>query len=120
MITKPWKIAIGATAAALSLLLIFQGDALPQPWRAISSFGFAAAAILFARKSLGLKTKFRIYWKQVAKALGCWAAMLLWIPISLNLFGDGRLGIIVLGAPMLVLGTASLFFFSRSYAWKDE
>ena len=118
---KSIKIAVIAIVGlAVGILLMFHSDALPQPWRTVLSLAYGALTVfLVKRGSASLKgvpaPRLRINFKELAKAAGCLIAMFLWIVIALSLVSNTMAGMIVLLIPCFLLGTAALFFFSRSY-----
>jgi hypothetical protein len=102
---------------------MFHSDALPQPWRTLLSLAYGALAVFLAKwGGASLKgqsgvpaPRLRINFKELAKAAGCLIAMFVWIFIALSLVSNTMAGMIVLLIPCSLLGTAALFFFSRSY-----
>jgi hypothetical protein len=102
---------------------MFHGDLLPQPWRTLVSLSYGALAVFLVRRGsaslqgqAGVPTpRLRIKFKELAKAAGCTITMILWIFIALSLVSNTTTGMIVLLIPCFLLGTAALFFFSRSY-----
>jgi|HubBroStandDraft_5_1064220.scaffolds.fasta_scaffold226844_1 hypothetical protein len=90
---------------------------------AFLAFAYAALTIV-AVKAIGVTSGdnlespvlgVRLNWKNIAKALVCLIATFAWIPIALSFVSDTTAGMFVLLTPPAILGTAALFFISRSY-----
>jgi hypothetical protein len=118
------KLAISGTLLIAGVALVYfrsQG-AFSTTLGAILAFAYAALAIIFA-KSIGVTggkpqlpfLGLRLDWRNIAKAFVCLTATFVWIPIALSFVSNTPAGMFVLLTPPAILGTAALFFFSRSY-----
>jgi len=122
--TFRWKIALTAIVMlAAGILLMYHSDSLHQPWRTLMSLAYGIFVVVLGKR---LQTRlsnrpdtplvgFQIDWKELAKAAGCFVAMILWVFIALSLGGDNTAGMIILMVPCSILGIAAAYFFSRSY-----
>jgi hypothetical protein len=117
-----WKIALTAIVMlAFGILLAYRSDSLHQPWRTLLSLAYGFFVVVLGKR---LQTRlrnqpdtplFHIDWKELAKAAGCFVAMILWVFIALSFVSDTTAGMTVLLVPCSILGIAAAFFFSRSY-----
>lgn len=119
-----WKIAlIAIVILAFGILLMYCSDFLHQPWRTLVSLAYGIFVVVLGKR---LQTRLsnrpdaplfsvHIDWKELAKAAGCFAAMILWVFIALSFVSDTTAAMIVLMVPCSILGIAAAFFFSRSY-----
>jgi hypothetical protein len=121
-LSNRWKIAAILVILALITLSTYMSDVLPQPWGAIVSVAFGGLIVYIAMRVQPLRDgqsttvpRFRIHWRELLKAAGCVIGIFVWILAALPFISDTIGGMIILLAPCLVLGTAALYFFSRSY-----
>jgi hypothetical protein len=115
-------IAITLLVAGVALGYFRSRGAFSTPLGAILAFAYAALAITVA-KTIGVTGDkpqlpflgLRLDWRNIAKAFVCLTATFVWIPIALSFVSNTEAGMFVLLTPPAILGTAALFFFSRSY-----
>jgi hypothetical protein len=119
------KLAICITLLIVGVALAyyrFRG-AFSEALDMVLAFAYAALAIIVA-KTIGVTSGdklelpflgLRINWRNIAKALVCLTATFVWIPIALSFVSNTTAGMFVLLTPPAILGTAALFFISRSY-----
>jgi|SRR5580692_8791843 hypothetical protein len=122
------SIKVAAVAIAVlglgAILMYYKSRGVLSPiWGALLSFAYGVFALILTKKlSAYLKGEsnvpilsIHINFKELAKAATCIVAMVIWIFIALSIVSNTTGGVIVLMVPCFILGTAALYFFSRSY-----
>jgi hypothetical protein len=124
-LNRKTKLAIVVTLLLAGVIMAYYRSrgVFSEALEMVLSFAYAALAV-FAVKTIGVtsgdnpKSPFfgiRLNWRNVAKCGVCLVAAFVWIPIALSFGSDTTAGMFVLLTPPLILGTAALFFISRSY-----